>query len=362
MVWILGLPHPELWGLFGFLLRFVPYIGALMAAAVPTLIAFAVFPGWSKAIEVLAAYIVFDQLAAHFVEPFLIGPGIGISPVALLVSAMYWSWLWGPAGLILATPITACIKVAGDYVPALSFFTILLGCERPLQNHHEYYRSLLELDRDSAHGLVVRYGDEYGLNAAFDEVLIPAIITAADEFSEGNISYDNLHRVIGTSRELIVELGNRQNKIERASRLRVLGMCAPGEAHSIALLILLQLARQHDVAASFVSEHKSVEELHQFTCGFAPDLVCVSSTIEEYFSTALALVRSLKSDSPQIVVIAGGSAALSHANDLYAAGCAQVCATINEGRQAIRSQIWKRARTRMIAKTDSGHREELTTT
>jgi predicted PurR-regulated permease PerM len=130
-MWLLGLPEPELWGLLGFLLRFVPYVGAPIAALLPTLVAFAVFPGWDKAVEALVAFIVLDQIAAQFVEPFVVGPGIGISPVALLISAMYWAWLWGPAGLLIATPITACIKVAGDYIPTLSFFTVLLGSEGP---------------------------------------------------------------------------------------------------------------------------------------------------------------------------------------------------------------------------------------
>jgi len=92
-VWLLGLPNPMFWGGLGFLLRFIPYVGAVASAILPTLVAFAVFPGWSKSLEVFGTFVALDQLAAQFVEPFLIGHGIGVSPVALMVSAMYWTWL-----------------------------------------------------------------------------------------------------------------------------------------------------------------------------------------------------------------------------------------------------------------------------
>ena len=101
-----------------FLLRFIPYVGAISSAFLPALVAFAMFPGWGKALEILGAFILLDQVAAQIAEPFIIGHGIDVSPVALLVSAMYWSWLWGIPGLLLSTPLTACLKVAGDYIPA----------------------------------------------------------------------------------------------------------------------------------------------------------------------------------------------------------------------------------------------------
>ena len=147
VVWLLGLPNPEFWGVLAFLLRFIPYVGALTAAVLPTLVAVAVFPGWSKAFEVLGSFLVLDQLTAQVVEPLLIGRGIGVSPVALLVSAMYWAWLWGPVGLLLAAPLTACLKVAGDYIAPLGFLSILLGDEPASEDYHEYYRRLLELDQ-----------------------------------------------------------------------------------------------------------------------------------------------------------------------------------------------------------------------
>ena len=317
-----------------------------MAALLPTLVAFAVFPGWDKAIEVLAAFIAIDQVAAQLIEPFMVGRGIGISPVALLVSAMYWSWIWGPLGLLLATPLTACIKVLGDYIPAFSFFSILLGSERPLEDYHDFYRKMLELDREGARAMVIQYCDEHGFEATINDVIVPTVIMAAEEFDYDNIGVANLQNIMNTSRELIVEIGNRFNKIQRAPRLRMVAICVPGEVHNLALLILVQLVRQDEVAATLVSENKTAAELRDFMRGFAPDLVCVSVTMTDALPTALELVRALRADSEQIAIVAGGLTAVQNSEQLRQAGCTLVCGSISEGRRAIRNRIAERMRIR----------------
>jgi predicted PurR-regulated permease PerM len=352
--WMIGLPTPELWGLLGFLFRYVPYVGVLMSALLPALVAFAVFPGWDKAIEVPVAFIAIDQVAAQLIEPFLVGRGIGISPVALLVSAMYWSWIWGPAGLLLATPLTACIKVLGDYIPALSFFAILLGSERPLEDHHDFYRKMLELDRAGARAMAVQYCDEHGFETTINDVIIPAVIMSTEEFEHDNISIANLQSIMNTSRELIVEIGNRFNKIQRPPRLRMVAICVPGEVHNLALLTLVQLMRQDEVAATLVSENKTTAELRDFIGGFAPDLVCVSVTMTEALPSALELVRALRADSEQIAIVAGGLTAVQNSEQLREAGCTLVCGSISEGRRAIRNRIAERMRIRR-ALWSSGH-------
>ena len=131
------------------------------------------------------------------------------------------------------------------------------------------------------------------------------MITAAEEYDQDNISSENLLRIMSAARELIVEIGNRFNKIQRAPRLRMLGMCVPGEVHNLALLILVQLMRQDEVAATLVSENKTSAELRDFIRGFAPDLVCLSITATDTLPLALELVRSLRADSAQLAIVAG---------------------------------------------------------
>jgi methanogenic corrinoid protein MtbC1 len=259
---------------------------------------------------------------------------------------MYWSWIWGPVGLLLATPLTACIKVIGDYIPALSFFSILLGSERPSEDYHEFYRKMLELDREGARTMVVQYFDEHGFDETINEVIVPTVIMAAEEFDHDNISVQNLHTIINTARELIVEVGNRFNKIQRPPRLRVVGACAPGEVHSLALLILVQMVRKDDVATTLVSENKTIVELREFIRGFAPDVVFLSLAMADALGSTLELVAALREDSAQLAIVAGGLTAIEHSEQLIEAGCTLVCATIAEGHLMIRNRIADRIRTR----------------
>lgn len=348
VVWLLGLPNPAFWGGLGFLLRFIPYVGALASAILPTLVAFAVFPGWTKSLEVLGTYLALDQIAAQFVEPFLIGHGIGVSPVALLFSAMYWTWIWGIPGLLLATPLTACLKVAGDYIPELGFLAVLLGVDQHSEDYHEYYRMLLELDQSGARSLAVRYCDEHGLEATFNDIIRPTLIFMGEERSEDHISQENEHFIIDTTREIIAELGNRLGIPHMAPRLRILGVCAPGEGHSLGLLMLLELLRQEGAAASFVGDNKSAEEVRGFARSFTPDVVCLSCTATDYLAAAVELVPELKKDSPQLMIIAGGEAATAEPSKLLMAGCSQVCWSKNEARRLIRSFGSRRARLKVV--------------
>jgi predicted PurR-regulated permease PerM/methanogenic corrinoid protein MtbC1 len=347
-VWLFGLPNLAFWGGLGFLLRFIPYVGALASAILPTLVAFAVFPGWSKSLEVLGTFLALDQLAAQFVEPFLIGHGIGISPVALLFSAMYWTWIWGIPGLLLATPLTACLKVAGDYIPDLGFWAVLLGVDQHSEDYHEYYRMLLELDQSGARTLAVRYCDEHGLEATFSDIIRPTLIFMGEERSEDHISQENERFIIDTTREIIAELGNRLSKPHIAPRLRILGVCAPGERHSLGLLMLLELLRQDGAAASFVGDDKSAEDVRGFARRFTPDVICLSCTIADYVAAGVELIPELKKDSPQLMIIAGGEAATAEPSRLLMAGCSQVCWSRNEARRLIRNLGSRRARFRVV--------------
>jgi methanogenic corrinoid protein MtbC1 len=346
ILWALGMPNPELWGTLGFVLRYIPYVGAAVSALMPTLVAFAVFPGWARAIEVVATFVGLDQIAAQFVEPFFIGSGVGVSPVALLFSAAYWTWLWGPAGLVIATPLTACIKVVGDYIPSLDFLSLLLGADVALEDYHDYYRKLLELDRQGAQALAIRCCDEHGLEATFREIFAPALQLAGQEFEESHLGHANQQFIIDTTRELIADLGSRFSKARLPAPFRVLGVCAPGESHSLGLMIVLELLRLDGIAASFAGENKPLAEIRDFANRYTPDLICLTCTLPSNAPAAVQTVRSLKADRTQMIIIAGGPGAVSATGELLAAGCARVCANDNEGRRAVRQYALNRSRTR----------------
>ena len=346
VVWLIGLPNPELWGLLAFLLRFIPYVGAITSALLPALVAFALFPGWSKSLEILGAFIILDQVAAQFVEPFIIGRGIGVSPVALLISAMYWSWLWGVPGLLLATPLTACLKVAADYIPALGFLAILLGADRELDDYHDFYRMLLELDPAGARALAIAYCNEHGLEATFDDVFVPALALMGRERAEDHISEENQQLIIDTTCVLVAELGNRFSRPRITPSVRVLGAVAPNETHDVGLLMILELLRHDGVATSFAGLNRSVGELCDLVKRFTPDFVFLSCTMPENLPAVLEFVEWVKANASRVTVLAGGAAALTNPAQLVAAGCAEVCASRGAGLRAVRRYILKRARSR----------------
>lgn len=131
--YFIGVPHPVLWGVVGAVLRFVPYLGAWIAAALPTLLAATVDPGWSMALMTIALYAVTEFLAGQILEPLLYGHSTGLSPIAVIIAAIFWTWLWGPIGLIISTPVTLCAVVLGRHIEQLSFIDVLLGSRPALR-------------------------------------------------------------------------------------------------------------------------------------------------------------------------------------------------------------------------------------
>jgi predicted PurR-regulated permease PerM len=149
-LWLIGIPNPALWGILAGLMRFVPFIGGFIAAFFPLALAVALDPGWSMVWLTAALFIVAEPLAGHVVEPLLYGQHTGLSPVAIVVSSLFWTVLWGPIGLLLATPLTVCLVVLGKHIEALRFIDVLLGDEPALQPEERFYQRVLASDATEA--------------------------------------------------------------------------------------------------------------------------------------------------------------------------------------------------------------------
>jgi predicted PurR-regulated permease PerM len=155
-LWLIGVPNAVLWGIFAGLMRFVPFIGGIIAAFFPVLLAAAVDPGWSMVVATAGLFLVAEPLAGHVVEPLLYGQHTGLSPVAIVVSTLFWTLLWGPIGLLLATPLTVCLVVLGRHIEALRFIEVLLGDEPALEPHERFYQRLLASDDTEAADMAER--------------------------------------------------------------------------------------------------------------------------------------------------------------------------------------------------------------
>jgi predicted PurR-regulated permease PerM len=131
-LWIIGVPSAPLWGMLAMIMRFVPYIGALISAIFPLVLAAAVGPGWTMVLMTAALYLVAETIVGQAIEPLVYGQSTGLSPVAVIASATFWTWLWGPVGLILATPLSMCLVVIGRHVDQLEFLEVMFGDQPPL--------------------------------------------------------------------------------------------------------------------------------------------------------------------------------------------------------------------------------------
>ena len=184
-LYLIGVPNPALWGVVAGILRIVPYVGTLVAATLPIALSLAVFDGWLRPLLVFLLVAGLELIIANFVEPWLYGTHVGISSLALLVTAVFWAVLWGPAGLILSTPLTVCVVVLGRYVPQLSFLHILLGDEPVLAAEAQIYQRLLAMDQLEAQTIVGEFLKGRPLVELYDSVLIPALSMAEQDRHKG---------------------------------------------------------------------------------------------------------------------------------------------------------------------------------
>lgn len=187
-LWYLGVPNAGLWGALTLLLRFIPYIGVWMAAAIPLALSFAVFDDWTRPLMVFGLFAVLELFSYSVLEPWLYGSGTGVSPVALLLAAGFWTWLWGFAGLFLAIPMTVCAAVMGKYIPQLKFLQVLLGDEPVLEPHERLYQRLLSSNRDKAYSVLQDALRENSMLKVCDEIIVPAMLQAEEDHDRGTLS------------------------------------------------------------------------------------------------------------------------------------------------------------------------------
>lgn len=194
-LWFIGIPNPLLWGTLCTLLRFVPYIGPVIAAFFPLALSVAVDPGWTMLLMTGALFIVVELITNNLLEPWLYGASAGLSPIAVIVAAVFWTWLWGPLGLLLSTPLTVCLVVLGRHVPQLAFLNVLLGNDPALSPPERLYQRLLAGDPDDATERAEEYLRDHRLIDFYEEVAIPALSLAERDRARGSLDPERRARV-----------------------------------------------------------------------------------------------------------------------------------------------------------------------
>ena len=207
-LWLIGVPSPIVWGIVAMLMRFVPYVGPFIAAALPLLLAAVVEPGWTTFLLTAALYLVSETLMGQVVEPLVFGHGTGISPIAVIISTVFWTWLWGPLGLVLAMPLTVCLVVLGRHVEGLNFFEVLLGAEPALTPQQSFFQRALTGDLAEAtyHAeLALKDGP---LASYLDDVALKGLQLAERDFARGTLDEENLKRIRTTVKEIMENLAD----------------------------------------------------------------------------------------------------------------------------------------------------------
>ena len=208
-LYLIGVPYPVLWGVVAAILRIVPYVGTLAAAMLPIALSLAVFDGWLNPLLVFLLVAGLELILANFIEPWLYGAHVGISSLALLVTSVFWAVLWGPAGLILSTPLTVCIAVLGRYFTQLSFLHILLGDEPVLAAEAQLYQRLLAMDQLEAQAIVGQFKGR-PLVELYDSVLIPALGMAEQDRHKGALDAAREEFLFLSINEMIAEFSEYQ--------------------------------------------------------------------------------------------------------------------------------------------------------
>ncbi len=326
-LYVIGVPYAALWGAVAALLRIVPYVGSVAAGAMPLLLSLAVFDGWRAPLLVFALFATLEVITGNLLEPWLYGMHTGISSLALLLATVFWAALWGPAGLILSTPLTVCVVVLGRHVPHLSFLHILLGDQPVLTPDAHLYQRLLAMDDQEARAVAEQYRHEHSLSELYDVVVIPALILAEQDRHKGALDPDREEFLFQSLREMIADFSQQPDNSGQTVTMssapepahpeydgpiaglatggRIFSLPAHDEADEIAAAMLAQLLEQAGYPAITLPLGASFQTTLALIEPAPNDLFCISAVPPFAFSQARTVSTELRAKFPGVRVMIG---------------------------------------------------------
>lgn len=302
---VIGLPYAFLWGFLAACLRFIPYVGTWMAAAMPIVLSLAVFDGWQRPLLVVGLFVVLEPLIYMVLEPLLYGHSAGVSEVALLVAVAYWTWAWGPVGLILATPLTVCLVVFAKYVPDLEFIVVLMADEPVLESNVSFYQRLLAADPDEAMDLVDRAVAEGSREDVYDAVLVPALGFMRRDRAAGRIGEDDEAAVLRSVREVVDDLDEgAAPPAPAAGRPCIVGCPAQDQADVLALAMLRAMVAGR-CEVTIIDADLLIAEIAAAVEASGAPVVCVAALPPVGLSRTRYLVKRLRARCPDVRILVG---------------------------------------------------------
>ncbi len=354
-LWLIGLPYALLWGFLAAMLRFIPYVGPWAAAIMPSALSMIVFEGWLWTALIVAVFLVLELINNMILEPLLYGESAGVSEVGLLVAIAFWTWLWGPVGLILATPLTVCVVVLSKYVPELDFISILMSDEPVMKSDISYYQRLLAGDQDEAAGIVEEHLKTHPVEKIYDEVLVPALNYVKRDRSLGRLAENDQQLIFQATREIIEDLDESkpessssrttfseatmidQNSPSTAPKVLIVGCPVRDEANELALLMFWQLLDPARYELALLAHQTLTSEVIEQIAEKNPALVCIASLPPGGLAQTRYLCKRLRKRFPNLKIIVGrwGSRNENNGNSLLAAGADKVGTTMIETRDQV---------------------------
>jgi predicted PurR-regulated permease PerM len=343
-LYLLGVPYALLWGFLASVLRFIPYVGAFLGAAMPVTVSLAAFPGWAVPFKVAGLFAATELVTNMIVEPLAYGQSAGVSQVALLAAVAFWTWLWGPIGLVLATPLTVCVVVLSKNVPELQFIYFLLADEQVLEPDVRLYQRLLAADHEEALEVVMEYRLGNTDSDPYDDLLIPVLVRTSLDRANRRLSGDEEQRMLRAARRLLVKMTGGDatraagTELGGDAALLVLGCAAVGPGDALALGILAHKLAADGVALEILWGNAGSLELLSTVEAKRPRAVCIAALPPRGAVAARYLCRRLRrqfADLPIVVLALGGGDDASPVAALRSAGASVVLGSTCAAREAL---------------------------
>ncbi|MDQ6624113.1 MAG: AI-2E family transporter [Verrucomicrobiota bacterium] len=320
-LYFIGLPNAVLWGAFAAIMRFIPYIGAWIAAAIPLLLSFAASTNWLAPVFVLALFVGLELINANVLEPWLYGASTGVSSIALIVAAVFWTWLWGPVGLLLSTPLTVCLAVMGRHVPKLQFLSVLLSEEQALAPHEECYYRLLRLGLAEGSDLAENYLKSNSLTALYDNVLIPTITLAETDAQRQQLDGEQRAAIQQNIADMVEDLGSLPQPESQLPADKTVAahtpfpltaptcsvLCIPARAYrdELAGAMLTQLLQQQGFHAENVAVALGLSEMINLAKKGDWEAICISVVAPSTQIHARFIAGKLRAALPRAKIVVG---------------------------------------------------------
>ena len=325
-LYLIGVPNAILWGILAATLKFVPYLGAWIAAVMPVGLSMAISTNWAEPSLTIGLFVLLEFVSGNVVEPWLYGKHTGVSAVAVLLAAALWTWLWGVVGLLLATPLTVCLLVIGKHVPQLSFLDTLLGNEPVFEPKKRVYQRLVAGDQEEATELLYEYLELSPVIEVYDTVLIPALVEAETRWHCGELGEERHKFILQSLKEMIQEQGEHQREIHEKETIQdtheadadsslsgrtglptrcILCLPAHDTADEIVGMMLAQTVEIRDCLIESVPATTSAKDLVELVAQRKPDVVCISATPPSVVMRARNLCTRLRRRYPEVPLVVG---------------------------------------------------------